>query len=272
MNIAITLGVAAFALCLLWAVQSVMLIALGEPLAWPLRYATPKPAMRWTGQVMIQISWLVILVGTPLALGIPLFDALQQAFPLPPPWQRIAIVSAITLFGFCFLFAFYFKAGWLQFHPRYDRATRRAKLVRRFLGPLPLATLEEAVFRGTLLEQLLRSLPQSLGFAAAAIVVSSLVFSLVHFIKPPKVIPVGQGIYGFFAAGCLFGLAYVVGGRNLWLPIAMHATAIFCVQMTRLYSFYKGPRYLAGFSEAPQSGLVGSLAMLGMAIALLALI
>lgn len=100
MNIAITLGVAAFALCLLWAVQSVMLIALGEPLAWPLRYATPKPAMRWTGQVMIQISWLVILVGTPLALGIPLFDALWQAFPLPPPWHRIAIVSAITFSAF----------------------------------------------------------------------------------------------------------------------------------------------------------------------------
>jgi len=101
---------------------------------------------------------------------------------------------------------------------------------------------------------------------------SSFVFSLVHFIKPPRVIPVGQGIYGFFAAGCLFGLAYVVGGRSLWLPIAMHAMAIFCVQVMRLYSVYQGRRYLVGFSEAPQSGLVGSLAMLGMAIALITLI
>ncbi|HXW43032.1 MAG TPA: CPBP family glutamic-type intramembrane protease [Xanthobacteraceae bacterium] len=272
MNILITLGVAAFALGLLWAVQSVALMILGEPLAFPLRYTTTKRVIRWTGQAMIQVSWLVILAGTPLALGIRPLDALQQAFPLPPPWHRIAIVTAITFFGFCFLFALYIKAGWLQIHPRYDPATQRAKLIRRFLGPLPLATLEEAVFRGILLEQLLRSLPQSPAYSAAAIAASSLVFSLVHFIKPPRVIPVGQGIYGFFAAGCLFGLAYVVGGRNLWLPIVMHATAIFCVQMMRLYSFFKGPRYLAGFSEAPQSGLVGSLAMVGMAVALITLI
>jgi hypothetical protein len=83
MNILIVLGVAAFALCLLWAVQSVVLNLVGEPLAWPLRFTTRKPLVRWTGRVMIQVSWLIILVVTPLALGIDPLDALHQAFPMP---------------------------------------------------------------------------------------------------------------------------------------------------------------------------------------------
>jgi hypothetical protein len=43
MNIVITLGVAAFAMCILWAVQSVALLYVGEPLAWPLQYTTRLP-------------------------------------------------------------------------------------------------------------------------------------------------------------------------------------------------------------------------------------
>jgi Type II CAAX prenyl endopeptidase Rce1-like len=272
MNILITLEVAAFALCVLWAVQSVMLKLVGEPFAWPLQYTTPKPVMRVTGQAMIQVSWLIILVGTPLALGIRPLDALHQAFPLPIPWNQIAIAFSIMFFPTCLGCALYINAGWLQIAPRFDRATRRAKLLRRFLTPLPLATLEEAVFRGTLLEQLLRSLPQSYASSALAIVLSSLAFSLVHFIKPPRGKPVGQGIYGFFIAGCLFGVAYVVSGRSLWVPIVLHATAIFLIEVTRLYAVYNAPRWLAGFPEAPHSGLLGSIAVLGMAIAVVALI
>jgi Type II CAAX prenyl endopeptidase Rce1-like len=273
MNILITLGVAAFALAVLWAVQSLALKLAGEPLAWPLRYATRNPAMRLMGQAMIQASWLIILAGTPLALGISPLNALRQAFPLPVPWQRIAIVFSITFLSFCILFTVYIKARWLQIAPRFDPAVRHAKLFRRFLTPLPLATFEEGVFRGTLLEQLLQSLPSSHVYSAAAIMISALAFSLVHFIKPPgRSKPVGQGIYGFFIAGCVFGLAYIVGGRSLWLPIVMHATAIFCIEVMRLYSAYKGPRWLIGFPEAPHSGLIGSIGVLGMAIALVALI
>ncbi|HVU19335.1 MAG TPA: CPBP family intramembrane glutamic endopeptidase [Rhizomicrobium sp.] len=272
MNILIVLMVAAFALCALWAVQSVALKLVGEPLAWPLQYTTRKPQMRLTGQALIQVSWLVIFFGTPLALGISLPDLLHQLFPLPVPWRRIAIAFTIMFLPFCMLFALYIKAGWVQIVPKFDRSTRRAKLFRRFLTPLPLATFEEAVFRGTLLEQLLRSLPQSYVSSTVAIILSSFAFSLVHFIKPPRRQPVGQGIYGFFTAGCLFGLAYIIGGRSLWLPIVLHATAIFCIELTRLYVDYKAPRWLIGFPEEPHSGLIGSLLILAMAISLVVLI
>src|SRR5436190_17220395 len=161
MNILLTLAVAASALFVLWTVQSVVLKLVGEPLAWPLRFTTRNPLVRWTSRVMIQVSWLVIVVGTPLALGIHPLDALRQAFPMPVPWRDIAIAFSIMFLSSSLLYVLYFSAGWARVELQYDRATRRGKLSRRFLGPLPLAILEEAVFRGVLLEQLLRWFPQS---------------------------------------------------------------------------------------------------------------
>ena len=141
--------------------RAFVLTLVGEPLSWPLRFATRRPLVRWTARIMIHISWLIILVGTPLALGIPPLVALHQAFPGPVPWHDIAVAFSIMFFPALVVYALLVKAGWLRIEPQYDRATRRGKLFRRFLGPLPLATLEEAVFRGILLEQLLRSFPQS---------------------------------------------------------------------------------------------------------------
>jgi Type II CAAX prenyl endopeptidase Rce1-like len=273
MNILIVLAVAAGALGVLWAVQSVALVLAGEPLAWPLRYTTRKLPVRWTARVMIQVTWLTILIGTPLALGIRPLDALHHAFPTPVPWRDIAIASAIMFVPYVIIYAFYFAAGWMRFEPQHDRATRRGKLLRRFLGPLPLATLEEAVFRGVVLEQLLRSLPPSDASTVLAVALSAAVFSGVHFIKrsyPGK--PVWQPAWGLFIVGCLFGLAYVVGGRSLWLPVAMHAAAIFVTEVLRLYTVPKAAPWLVGYAEWPQCGLVGSLTVLGMGIALVALI
>ena len=272
MNILIILAVSVSALCLLWTVQSIVLLLVREPLALPLQFATRKPLVRWTGRVMVHVSWLIILIGTPLALRINLLDALHQAFPMPPPWRDIAIAFSIMFFPPWFAYALLIKAGWVQIEPQHDPATRRGKLFRRFLGPLPLATLEEAVFRGVLLQQLLQSLPESHTYTALAIVLSSAVFSSVHFIKRHPGKPIWQPAYGLFIIGCLFGFAYVVGGRSLWLPIVMHATAVFVIEVMKLYVIHRAPLWLMGYTEWPQSGLVGSIFVLGAGIALALLI
>jgi membrane protease YdiL (CAAX protease family) len=273
MNIPIVLGVAAAALCVLWAVQSVVLAFSGEPPAWPLRFTTRKPLVRWTSRVMIQVMWLIILVGTPLALGIHPLDALHQAFPVPVPWRDIAVAFAIMFFPTSIMYVLYLKTGLARIEPQHDRATRRGKLLRRFLGPLPLATLEEAVFRGVLLEQLLRSFPPSLAYTALVIAISAAVFSSVHFIKrsyPGK--PVWQPAYGLFIIGCLLGLAFVIGGRSLWMPIAMHAAAVLVSEAMRLYVVLQAPPWLVGYAEFPQSGLIGSIFVLCAGVALVMLI
>jgi membrane protease YdiL (CAAX protease family) len=172
----------------------------------------------------------------------------------------------------CLGYALYIKAQWLRFEPRHDAATRRRKLFSRFLTPVPLAVLEEAVFRGTLLEQLLRSLPATLFGSALAVILSSATFAAVHFIKPARGKPVVQGLYSYFTAGCLFGIGYIASGRCLWVPVTMHATAIFIIEVMRLYTLHQAPRWLAGFPEGPHSGIVGSIVVVGMAIALVVLI
>src|SRR5262249_21270294 len=205
------LGVAAVALGMLWAGQSIVLKLVGEPLAWPLRFTTRKPVVRFTSRVMIHVSWLVILVGTPLALGIPPLDALRQAFPLPAPWRDIAAAFSSMFFPSSIIYAMYIQAGFARTEPQHDRAIRHAKLLRRFLGPLPLATLEEGVFRGILLEQLLRSFPRSHAYTVLAIGLSSAAFSAVHFIKrsyPGK--PLLQPPYPPFIIPCLFRPASLI--------------------------------------------------------------
>lgn len=272
MNILIVLGIAASALCLLWVVQSIVLMLVGEPLALPLQFTTRKPLVRWTGRVMIHVSWLIILVGTPLALGIDPLDALRRAFPLPVPWRDIAIAFSIVFFPAVIVYVFLVKVGWVRIEPQHDKATRHAKLFRRFLGPLPLATLEEAVFRGVILEQILRALPHSQAYTALSIVLSSAAFAAVHFIKRFQGKPIWQPAYGLFIVGCLFGFAYVIGGRSLWLPIIVHATSVFVIEVMRLYAVHQAPHWLMGYAEWPQSGLVGSIYVLGVAIGLALLI
>jgi len=273
MNIVIGLAVAAAGVCVMWAIQSVVLALAGEPLALPWRFQTKRPLLRWTSRITVHAEWLIILIGTPLALGTRPLDALHQAFPTPLPWRDIGIGFAIMFFPPCLAYFGYLMAGWVRFEPQHDQAVRRGKLFRRFFpGPLPLATFEEGVFRGLLLELLLQSLPSSSVFTALAIALSAAVFASVHFVKPVKGRPIWQATYGYFIVGCLFGLAYIVGGRSLWLPIVVHATAVFVIEVARLYLVFKAPRWLIGFPESPQSGLVGTIFVLVAAIALVALI
>jgi membrane protease YdiL (CAAX protease family) len=273
MNIFVVLGVAASALLAIWVVQSIALKLAGEPLAWPLRFTTRRPLVRWTGRVMIQVAWLIILIGTPLALGLHPLDFVRRAFRTPVPWRDMAIAFSLTFLPYVVICALYIKAGWVRIEPRFDRVTRRGKLFRRFLTPIALATVEESVFRGILLEQILQSLPPSDLSTAFAVMLSSAAFSAVHFIKPSYPgKPIWQPAYGLFIVGCLFGLAYLVGGRTLWLPIVMHAVAIFVTEVMRLYVRYQGPAWLVGYSEWPQCGLIGSIYVLGVGIALVLLV
>jgi hypothetical protein len=263
----------AVALGVLWVAQSIALMYVGEPLAWPLRYSTKNPVVRWTCRVMVQISWLIFLFCTFGMLGIGYRKAFDQAFPLPVPWRSVTLTSGIFIVLCSGMFAVSFALGWVQIAPRFDPVTRRAKTLRRFLTPLPLATVEESVFRGAVLGTLLRTLPPATGYTVLAVVYSSILFAAAHFIKRPSPgNPVWQQAYGFFLAGSLFGLAYVIGGRALWLPIGLHATAILTVELNRLYLAFNAPRWLAGYSDSPQSGLLGTVALTAAALAMVLLI
>jgi membrane protease YdiL (CAAX protease family) len=181
-----------------------------------------------------------------------------RALSLPVPWRNIAIGSLVVALPFLPVLMIYWLVGWLRVEPNFDVRTRRSKLARRFLTPVPLATMEEAVFRGIVLEQLLQIMPQALPYRVLAVVISAILFSSVHFIRrQPSAKPVWQQAYGFFLAGCLFGVGYVARGRNLWVPIALHAWAILMVEIGRLYCKFTDPRWMVGFADSPYSGVIG---------------
>lgn len=269
MTILVLLGVGISGILFIWIGQSIALTLVGEKLAWPLRFDTPDPRIKLTSRVLIHTTWILIIVLTPMVLGISPGEWFHQQFPMPVPWSDIGVAIAMIVIPIWIVYGFWYAMGWLRYEPKHDTKTRRGKLFRRFIGPWPLATLEEAVFRGVVLDQILRAFPQTHAYAGLAIVVTAVVFSSLHFVKRPiPGRPIWQRAYGLFIVGCLFGLAYVLGGRSLWLPIAVHGGAVFAVQVVELYFFHQGPPWLIGRDGSPQSGLFGSLLILGVAIGL----
>ncbi len=140
---------------------------------------------------------------------------------------------------------------------------RRELLGRIFIVPVPAALIEELVFRCVLLEQLLVALPATTAGMLTALAASSALFSAVHFLapKPPRE-PVWQAATGLFFVGCAVGAGYISGGRTLWLPWAIHAAGIACVEApTVLTTFDRQGYWLVCTREFPHSGLLGIGAM-----------
>jgi hypothetical protein len=264
MNLVILVGLGVIGVATLWLVQTVVLFWQREPLALPLRYTSQAPLVRWSGSGCIQLIWFLILVGFPWAIGVAPLAYWAERFA-SPPWFSMVFVFCAFLLAFAVAYALEFALGWVRIEPKWDARTRRGKLFRRFLTPLPLAVVEEAVFRGVVLEQVYQVLP--IGIAGAgAVVIAAAIFSAVHFIRPGYPgRPTRQAAFGFFMAGCLFGVAYLCGGHTLWFPIAVHAAGILGTEVMRLYVVHEGPPLLIGYPAYPHSGLCGAAAMLAMA-------
>jgi uncharacterized protein len=119
------------------------------------------------------------------------------------------------------------------------------QLPRIFLTAIVVALIEESLFRGAILglfRQSMRTLP--------AVVVTSALFSILHFLKPPYDQNVDLHWYsgfellphvfwqfsdpilvsGLFSSICILGLMLAhaaVKTRSLWLPIGIHAGVVF---------------------------------------------
>ena len=119
---------------------------------------------------------------------------------------------------------------------------------------------EELAFRGYILQRL----AQAWGMPAA-VVVSSLVFAMVHVLNP-NVQPLAM--VSLFIAGLLLACAYLVS-RSLWLPIGLHIgwnlAEIHLLgfpgsgvqQPALVHSTVNGPELMTGGAFGPEGGLVG---------------
>lgn len=124
---------------------------------------------------------------------------------------------------------------------------------------------EELAFRGYILQRL----AQAWGLPAA-VVVSSLIFAMVHVLNP-NVQPLAM--VSLFVAGLLLACAYLVS-RSLWLPIGLHIgwnlTEMHLLgfagsgapEPALFRSVVDGPEVMTGGAFGPEGGLVGLAATL----------
>jgi len=132
---------------------------------------------------------------------------------------------------------------------------------------------EELAFRGYIMQRL----DQAWG-TPAAVVVSSIVFSLVHILNPNVDL---FAIVNLFLAGVMLACGYLVT-RSLWLPIGLHiawnlteihllglpGSGISEPSLFRTIAY--GPESVTGGAFGPEGGLLGFVApLLGIAIMLL---
>ncbi len=268
MNLLMLVTLSLVGVLAIWLAQSVALWSVGAPLAWPLRSRCEHPRVKWTRRVAVQAVWAVLLLGFPMTVGSDPVTFFSRVFP-PPDWSLIGSTFLTCLAAMVLAFVVEISAGWVCWEPQFSTRIRRAKLLRRFLTPVPLAVVEEAVFRGTLLAQIEFALPSGRTSEIAAIIVSSAVFSALHFLRPDDQRPLWQPAAGLFLFGVLCGAAYLSSGRTLWLPVTIHATGILVTEVTRLYTVHKGPRVLIGYGCFPHSGLIGATTLVILGVLLL---
>ena len=114
---------------------------------------------------------------------------------------------------------------------RYDfiRGNAGAAIAMALLLPLTAAIPEEIVYRGFLIGRLIQLFGNSRAATLLAVLVQSLIFGLIHF---------QWGIGGIVFStimGIVWGGAYLLCGRNLWIVILAHSAAHIAL-VAQLYS------------------------------------
>ena len=183
---------------------------------------------------------LAVITGAASAVAITLFRGGTLAdlgFRAP---RRLATVP-LWAFGILVVFVVAQNAVPLMLAPffdlpqpdmsRYDviRGDPRAALLFAVLLPLAAAVPEEILYRGFLIERLTNLFGGANYAVVFAVVVQALVFGSVHFQWGPG------GILVTSIMGAVWGFAYLLCGRNLWIVIIAHSLAHIALVM-QLYS------------------------------------
>ena len=258
MSLLLLIGFAVSSIAVLWIAQALLFLRLGEPLGGSLRLRKAPPAVRWPMKIVLQGVLMGMLFGYPFVLGEnPL--RYHEARLLPARPEQLLALLVMTASVFLIGIVGEVAAGWVRVKRRYGLWKTLRKVGQSFLTPLPLASVEEGIFRGLVLDQMLRAFPVGQAGAALAIAASAAVFSGVHFIRRARTYWPALGLFVF---GCLAGGAYLAGGRTYWLPVGLHAGGILATQLHRPFVEYRGPMWVVGTRDYPISGVVGIAAML----------
>lgn len=234
----------------MWAVQTVQLRAAGLPIRWRIDADGAPKSVRTGGRIVTQASLLGVILLYPLIRGEAILAYYPSLLPVGPILRQFAQGAAASVLFLCALFGAWLATGRLQI----DIHHSRKKWIRRVVMLVPTALfgafVEELLFRGVVLADLLRSPSMS---TSMAIGLGALIFAGAHYVRAVKrrwTFP------GHLMLGVLLGVAYVRTGA-LWLPVGLHAGGIFMIMGIRPFVRYRGPAWITGASIFPFAGVIG---------------
>ncbi|MGR9093390.1 MAG: CPBP family intramembrane glutamic endopeptidase [Gammaproteobacteria bacterium] len=173
---------------------------------------------------------IAVLVGAAAAVALTLLRGgtlAELGFRRPRRWATVPLWAFAIFVGFVLAqnAAPLLVAAFVDLPQpdmsRYDyvRGNVGAAVSLAIVLPITAAIPEEILYRGFLIERLSRLLAGARGAPVFAVLIQALIFGSVHF---------QWGIGGVFATaimGAVWGFAYLLCGRNLWIVIIAHSLA-----------------------------------------------
>ncbi len=234
----------------MWAVQTVQLRRAGLPIRWRIDADGAPKNIRTGGRIVTQVSLLAVIVIYPLTRGEGIVGYYRSLLPGGPVMLQFVHGAAVVTLFLCVLFSVWLGTQRLEIDVHHSRK----KWIRRLVLLLPTALfgafVEELLFRGVLLADLLRSTMISV---PSAIMIGVLIFAVAHYVRAVKrrwTFP------GHVMLGLLLCIAFV-RTRTLWLPAGLHAGGILMIMGFRPFVRYRGPAWITGASIFPFAGVVG---------------
>lgn len=257
------IGYMAAMLAALMAAQALVLLAYRQPMQWTFGATSEQPrSMRVVLKVLLQVVMVTSILILPRLAG---SDPNRYYAPILRPELAVQFlygeVAALALLGL--IFAVEFKGGWIVYEPLYKPRHAVLKSLRGGLSSLSVVAVEEPLFRGVLLQQLLFAAPPAAATGPVlspllAIPLSAAIFSAVHFIRRARTYwpAVGLAVLGIW-----LGVAYYKTGA-LWLPMGLHSGGVLAIQIHRCFTRYRGPLWLVGTDSFPVAGAIAMSIML----------
>ncbi|MFQ5501959.1 MAG: lysostaphin resistance A-like protein [Phycisphaerae bacterium] len=240
----------------MWAAQTILLRHHGLPVRWRIDSGDAPRSVRTIGRIITQLALLSVILAYPPCRGQPIYEYYTHLLPgTPAMWQGLHGAAASILF-LCALYAAWIATDRLVVHVHQSRS----RWIRRLILLLPTAllgaTVEELLFRGVVMADLMKT---SWLQPHAALTISILIFAAAHYVRSVKR---RWTILGHLMLGCLLCIAFQQT-HTLWLPIGLHAGGILMIMGARPFTRYRGPAWLTGASIFPFAGVVG---LIGLAI------
>lgn len=182
-------------------------------------------------------------------------------------FANLATGWVLGAFLMILLFAALWLAGWVTLG---GAPWQPLNFLAAVLLSVVVSFNEELAFRGYIMQRLAWAWGMP-----AAVVVSSLIFGLVHALNPDAHV---LGVLSICLAGFLYAAAYLVS-RTLWLPIGLHMAWNLVemhilgfpgsghVEPSVMQSTVQGPEIMTGGAFGPEGGLISlGISLAGIAI------